>query len=389
MKYYFLLVFFLFAQNLRAQNFSLKVEEKKGLGNVKYQVIPFHIQDSVLLKNFIYDPKIGLNRFLYLITFTNGNSHPSYLRDSLFLLMNIDKSNNRKIQLDDDFDANFTNNTEHVFTPETKSYPIINIRRRQVIGNDTVVFYLPYELRAFDNRIAIGKIKKELTLTEAWYKEGKFNYQGQEYVIRLKEPLLTKDGKNDIFFRYKIANDTSEFSNPYRIGDTIRLDTKQYVLNLDQDNLRFTYVGQYDPTTYNFNRKDFISQKEIELSDFKGKYVLLDFWGSWCLPCIAGIPELKQFAKDYKDRIEIISIAFDRDEDTSKLKAIISEHEMDWTHIKEPRIFNNESGLNNKFDVKSFPTFILIDKNGNIIFNSSTSSTLKGLKQFLSKIDDL
>ncbi|UZJ65611.1 TlpA family protein disulfide reductase [Sphingobacterium sp. KU25419] len=281
--------------------------------------------------------------------------------------MNIDKFNNRKIHIDDDFDNDFTNNTEHVFTPETTSYPIINLRRRQVIGNDTIVFYQPYELRVFDNRIKIGNRTMELTLTEAWYKEGKFKYQGQEYIIRLKETLLTKDGKNDIFLKYKLANDTSKFSNPYKIGDTIRLDDKRYVLQLDENILSFIYVGKYDSTAYNFKRKDLISQKEIQLSQFKDKYILLDFWGSWCVPCIEGIPDLKQLAKDYKGKIEIISIAFDHDEDISKLKSIISEHEMDWTHIKEPRIFNNESGLNNKFDVKSFPTFILIDKKGNII----------------------
>lgn len=388
MRYYLLFIFFLFQKNIQAQDFSLKVEEKKGLGNVKYQVIPFSIQDSVLLKKFIYDTKIGINKSLYLITFTNDNSHPSYLRDSLFLLMNIDKFNKRKIYIDDDFDNDFTNNTEYVFTSETTPYPIINIRRRQLIGYDTIVFYLPYELRVFDNRNTVQNRTMELTLTEAWYKEGKFKYQDKEYVIRLKETLLTKDGRNDIFFKYKISNDTSEFSNPYRIGDTIRLDDKRYVLNLDQNNLSFINAGQYDSAAYNFKKKDFISHKDIQLSEFKGKYILLDFWGSWCVPCIEGIPDLKQLAKDYKDRIEIISIAFDHDEDVFKLKSIISEHQMHWNHIKEPRIFSDESGLNNKFDVKSFPTFILIDKKGHIIFHSSTSSTLKDLKQYLSKIDN-
>ena len=162
-----------------------------------------------------------------------------------------------------------------------------------------------------------------------------------------------------------------------------------YMLNFNNNELILTYVGKYDATAYNFKGKDLITQKELQLSDFRGSYILLDFWGSWCGPCIAGIPELIEFATEYKDRIEIISIAFDHDEDLPKLKTIIKEKEMNWSHIREPKLFSNPAGLNKKFDVKVFPTFILIDKSGNIIYRSTNDVGIQSIKQFLSKIDDV
>ena len=56
------------------------------------------------------------------------------------------------------------------------------------------------------------------------------------------------------------------------------------------------------------------NNKQVSLSDFKGKYVLLDFWATWCRPCIAEIPNLKKIKKDFGgEKFEIISVCIDRD----------------------------------------------------------------------------
>ena len=97
------------------------------------------------------------------------------------------------------------------------------------------------------------------------------------------------------------------------------------------------------------------------LSQFKGKYVLLDFWASWCKPCRAGNPELIRLYKKYKERgIEFISIADDNgNEDKWKL-AIEKDNVNIWRHILDKEIGNT-------YAVHTIPLQILIDPNGKII----------------------
>jgi thiol-disulfide isomerase/thioredoxin len=97
----------------------------------------------------------------------------------------------------------------------------------------------------------------------------------------------------------------------------------------------------------------------IKLSDYKGKYVILDFWGSWCGPCISEMPKLKEFYDENREYFEIIGVAC-RDTKDQWEKAII-ESELNWTQI-----LNDKEGqdLNNIYGITVFPTKVIIDPNG-------------------------
>jgi thiol-disulfide isomerase/thioredoxin len=127
-----------------------------------------------------------------------------------------------------------------------------------------------------------------------------------------------------------------------------------------------------------FTRKD-RHGKEIKLSDFKGKLVLLDFWGSWCAPCRASHPHLKQLYTQYRTKgFEIIAIASEVaptiEEQRRKWLAAIEKDEIDWIHI-----LNNEDkeiqDLVREYRVTSFPTKILLDKDGKILLRITASAT--------------
>lgn len=107
-----------------------------------------------------------------------------------------------------------------------------------------------------------------------------------------------------------------------------------------------------------------IDGKTLRLSDFRGKWVLLDFWGSWCIWCRKGNPALVELYQKYGGKdFEIIGLAA-RDREDNWKKAI-AEDGLTWRHAN---LALNEGGndLPAKYNVSGFPTKILIDPEGNI-----------------------
>lgn len=104
------------------------------------------------------------------------------------------------------------------------------------------------------------------------------------------------------------------------------------------------------------------------------KYLLLDFWGSWCQPCRASHPELKKTYDKYKPLgFEILGIAYETGSLENQLKnwkKAIQDDEIDWINT----LNSTENNLVKKFGVTSYPTKILVDSEGNIIYRSGQNN---------------
>lgn len=124
-------------------------------------------------------------------------------------------------------------------------------------------------------------------------------------------------------------------------------------------------VGQYAPVF----RANSLTNEEILLSNFKDKqYVLLDFWGTWCVKCRELSPDLISFYKQYQTKgLEIISIANDHDRQAWK-NAISLDKTGLLKHVllKDVNLVEPNDGLLTQYSIGAFPTFILIDKEGKI-----------------------
>lgn len=110
-----------------------------------------------------------------------------------------------------------------------------------------------------------------------------------------------------------------------------------------------------------FTLKD-IDGKDFTLSSLRGKYVLLDFWGSWCGWCIKGMPKMKEYYKKYTGKFEIVGI--DCNDTDAKWRAAVKQHELPWIHVYNPR---NDRALLDKYGVTGFPTKILVGPDGKIV----------------------
>jgi len=99
----------------------------------------------------------------------------------------------------------------------------------------------------------------------------------------------------------------------------------------------------------------------LTLSSLRGKYVLLDFWGSWCHWCVVAIPTLKDIYSKYSDKMEILSIDC-RDTKEQWLKAI-EEHGMPWKQVKN----EDSDNIPSKYGIMGYPTFIVLDSDGKVV----------------------
>lgn len=105
--------------------------------------------------------------------------------------------------------------------------------------------------------------------------------------------------------------------------------------------------------------------KHRRLREFLGKYVLLDFWTSWCGPCVADMPKLKEVQERFRAQgFEILGMNGDDPEGLEKARVIIRESAATWTHAIGPEA---TALVKKRFRIVPFPTKILVDREGRIV----------------------
>ena len=130
-------------------------------------------------------------------------------------------------------------------------------------------------------------------------------------------------------------------------------------------------VGEYAPA---FALQTF-DGKEIKLKDYHGKVVLLYFWATWCSPCVASTPRVKQLYEElsHNDKFEMISLSLDSDRQEFGFRRHIEQYGLNWPQI----LIGLDSQLAADYGVRPIPAYILIGPDGKVIFTDSDWNKLK------------
>ena len=196
----------------------------------------------------------------------------------------------------------------------------------------------------------------------------------------------TRDDYNNQRLKYIVQNPKHELSAIFlamQDKDTLI----KYMPFLDKDLLTSNYYGKKAKKRFLIYKQiesgklapNIVQSNKFNLIDLRGKFVVLDFWGTWCGPCVRGFPKMREYYKKYKSKVEFVGIACD--DKKSVWKKFIKEEGLEWTQLLNDAKNND---LASKYNIRNFPTKVLIDREGKII------EIFKGEKKaFYDRLDEI
>lgn len=213
------------------------------------------------------------------------------------------------------------------------------------IGNQ---YYRQFLLAKIDLEYADAEVKASNPYL------GKYDYAANNY-----------SGQEKAFIQSEMI--TTAFSKKY-ISETIPTFEK-FLNDIENDEFGSKVVVAYEKSLVNAigtQASNFVirnpGEPEVSLSSLSGKTVYLNFWASWCRPCMKKMNELKPLEEDLKAKdIEFIHISFDKNE--SAWKNAINANGFQGIHVIVPE--GVESSIAKEYEIKSIPQYFIIDKNGN------------------------
>ena len=179
---------------------------------------------------------------------------------------------------------------------------------------------------------------------------------------------------NDADFKQKLTEISQQFSSKAQalpnadpeFFKSDSTDTEGFINYLKEsylENIEFQkMVGNPSPVFENYEN---FNGGTTSLKDLKGKYVYIDVWATWCNPCKAEIPALKELETAYGEKMHFVSISVDKEKTYEDWKKMVAEKELKGVQLHATE--NWDSAFMKAYAVNSIPRFILLDPSGNVV----------------------
>ncbi len=226
-------------------------------------------------------------------------------------------------------------------------------------------------LKRIDDEYGKAQEEKDLKKLDALTEELKTIYEKRQGVIG----KFIKKHPSSFISAYKfgefLGDEEIEVKTAQSVYDILSPDLKKLPVMQEMLN-RISIARKTEPgnKAIDFTQAD-TSGNKISLSSFRGKYVLIDFWSSWCVPCRAENPALRAMYAKYKSKgFEIIGVSLDGGR-KPWVRAIVADS-LPWTQVSDLKVFGNE--VAKMYGITAIPRNLLIDREGKIV-----SKNLRGL----------
>jgi thiol-disulfide isomerase/thioredoxin len=265
----------------------------------------------------------------------------------------------------------------------------------------------PYLNIFLDNSNIIIKAKKDsFEMAEVKGSVSHNDYVAFNKIARPYEQLLAQAGAGDEATAQRAASDFEKFiqKNPGSYITPLAI-YRYHQVTADNDQLEAMYnklpaatqkasIGAYLANLIKENKKNPIGKplanfsqadtagNNISLSSFKGKYVLIDFWASWCGPCRQENPNIVATYNKYKNKnFTVLGVSLDKAKEP--WLAAINADGLTWTHVSDLKGWNN--AVSQQFEIFSIPQSFLLDPQGNVVGKNLRGPSLEAKLQQLLK----
>lgn len=332
------------------------------------------------------------------IRFSRVNNYKTKLTS----FVGIDKAGLKHIIVDVNFNEDFSDDQEYVFNPIGPiSNPIISLNYKEIVNEYA---YRELEIEPYPSNLSTSYIQdstgKIISTTKDIADEKlNFRFKGRGYL----KGTIQNAGKNlEVYIHMSFWNSyeivlTEKGTQPkerfiYSNKDFLLIGKDLYRTDsVKNNNLYLTWVekaqhmyGALNTLAPDFQEVELFKNKILSLKQYKGEYLIIDFWGSWCVPCIKALPTLvKLFNKYSRVGVKVLSIAADRPQDLDKLKSIIKEQKLNWDHLIVNR--NGFHPIIKNYRIQSYPTTLLINPKGKIVVREIGEKALDSIDMYLEK----
>ncbi len=349
----------------------------RKFGDTKYKPIyGMTKEDSIYLENnnlkYEINALSGFSGNKQIVIIDANNNYDFSDDEKLIFDINIrkqSKSNNRSHSESQVFNYEvIEKGKKHNIEKNIIAYPNINHKYIYLLLNgtiDSIINQYSVEVKFLDLKISDFSIKGEKYKV---FVEG-FNNQTSSVIIK-QDSIINNLSKTELQNYIYKNKDTVKIDN---IFFKIFLSENLKKIKLEPIEVKNNKGYKIGFDSKNILTKNILTNKKIELEELvkKKDYTLIDFWGTWCLPCIKITPDLKSLNNDFSDKLSILSIAYDKNQ--QNVIDYITKKKLDWNHAYVKQRGNiEEIKPIRDFNINSFPTLILLNRKNQIIYRGGS-----------------